>query len=134
MRMFYTAIPVGLGLLGLIFLILSLRVVRLRSDLMIELGDGGNEELRRAIRAHGNFVEYVPICLILILVAQGMAVSGWIILVAIIALVLGRALHAIGLSGNAGPSPGRLVGTLLTWFVLAGMSVVLLVYAALRVW
>ena len=132
--MFYSSIPIGLGLLGLILLFLSLRVVRLRNNLMIELGDGGNDELRRAIRAHANFVEYVPICLLLILVGQGMAVSGWIILVAMIALVVGRALHAIGLSGNAGPSPGRLVGTLLTWVVLGGMSIVLLVYALLRLW
>ena len=70
--------------------------------------------------------------MLLILVAQGMSVSGWFILAAMIALVVGRIAHAVGLSGSEGPSSGRLIGTLLTWIVLGGMSVILLVHALTR--
>ena len=43
-----------------------------------------------------------------------------------IALVLGRVLHATGLSRTAGTSNGRLFGTLLTWLAIAAMALVLL--------
>lgn len=130
--MFYASIPIGLALLGLLLVVLSFRVSSLRNRHKVAIGDGDNPDLQRAVRAQANFVEYVPMCLLLILVGQGMAISGWIILIAMIALVVGRVAHALGLSARAGPSTGRLVGTLLTWLVLAGMSVVLLIYALAR--
>ncbi|NNC55212.1 MAG: hypothetical protein HKO07_05785, partial [Pseudomonadales bacterium] len=47
------------GLLSILLLVLSYRVVQIRRQ-GIALGDGGDLTLQRRIRAHGNFTEYVP--------------------------------------------------------------------------
>ncbi len=58
------------GLFGILLIVLSLRVSFVRRDARVALGDGDNEMLRRRIRAHGNFVEFVPIALLLLALAE----------------------------------------------------------------
>ena len=57
------------GLLGLLGVVLTLQVGRLRGQKHVSLGDGGDPELLAAIRAHGNFMEFTPILLLLIYMA-----------------------------------------------------------------
>ena len=52
---------------GLLHVIFTLRVGTYRFKSKISLGDGGDRELRNRVRAHGNFIENVPIALLLIL-------------------------------------------------------------------
>jgi uncharacterized membrane protein YecN with MAPEG domain len=52
--------PVWAAAFALLFVLLSVRTLRLRRQLGIALGDSGNETLQRAIRVHANFAEYVP--------------------------------------------------------------------------
>ena len=49
------------AILALLYAALSLQVVRLRRKNRVGFGDGGNDTLRCAIRAHAHFAEYVPI-------------------------------------------------------------------------
>jgi uncharacterized membrane protein YecN with MAPEG domain len=56
--------------LALIFLWLSLRVIRHRRAERIPLGSGGDAALERAIRAHANFAEFVPFAVLLLLLAE----------------------------------------------------------------
>lgn len=53
------------ALLALLYLALSYNVSRLRIKHQISLGIGELPKLERAMRAHGNFAEYVPFILIL---------------------------------------------------------------------
>ena len=55
------------AIFGLLHVIFTLRVGGYRFRNKISLGDGGDHELRNRIRAHGNFIENVPIALLLIL-------------------------------------------------------------------
>lgn len=107
------------GLLGLVLLGLSFNVVRLRRKHQVGIGTGDVPELARGIRAHANFCEYVPLALILLF---GLAAAGaapiWALHALAGALVIGRILHAIGLSRTAGASAARVWGTLLTWSVM----------------
>lgn len=64
--MHVTMTPIFAALLGLIFFFLSLRTSLERRRAKVSLGDGGDPGLQGAIRAHGNFIEYVPISLLLI--------------------------------------------------------------------
>jgi len=80
------------------FALLSLRVIRLRQTVRVAIGDGGDKALRRAIRVHGNFAEYVPLTLILIFAAESIGVSTKWIHGLGIALFVGRLLHAYGVS------------------------------------
>jgi uncharacterized membrane protein YecN with MAPEG domain len=103
------------GLNLLLLLALALLVVRQRMRHKVVLGDGGVEPLNRAIRVHGNAVEYAPLAVagLVALALAGAAV--WIVHVGGVALTLGRVLHAQGLSASSGRSFGRAAGTLLTW-------------------
>ena len=57
---------------SLVFLVLFFRlfmdVVKLRRANKISLGHGKNSKLERAVRAHANFIEYVPLSIMLSLV------------------------------------------------------------------
>ena len=55
------------GLLGLLYLVLAGWVVRHRYRAKVGIGDGGDPALARAVRVHGNFAEYVPLTLVLLL-------------------------------------------------------------------
>jgi uncharacterized membrane protein YecN with MAPEG domain len=117
--MSYTITLFYAGLSGLVLLGLSFQVVALRRRLKVGLGSGDQPELERAIRVHANFCEYTPMALIILLTLE---IAGALPAVVVhglgIALVLGRFLHAWGLSRTAGVSRGRFVGTLLTWAML----------------
>lgn len=118
------------GLLGVLLLVLSYRVSMYRRRHGVSLGDGGRKDLHAAIRVQGNFVEYVPTALILLVLVD---LSGWppgAVHGLGAALFLGRVLHAQGLTANPdGKSFGRLTGILLTWLMLLVSSVLLVMGA-----
>ena len=62
--------PMYVAILGLIFIPYTLRVGFFRLKSEIFLGDGGNEEMLRRIRGQANFVETVPLALLLLLVME----------------------------------------------------------------
>lgn len=110
------------GILGLLLIYLSYNVVSHRKKFEVGIGDGDNVDLTRAIRVHGNFIEYVPIALILLAVFELNHGHATIAHVAGISLVIGRLLHAYGLAKTHKASVGRFVGILLTWLVIIGLS------------
>jgi uncharacterized membrane protein YecN with MAPEG domain len=119
---FITAIYAGLA--GLLLQALASRVSQFRMRTGTGLGDDGDPAFRRAIRVHGNAVEWVLPALILLLVAELCRVDPVLLHVAGIALLVGRVLHALGLSAHTGYSIGRFAGTGITWLVVAVLSLV----------
>lgn len=111
------------GLVGLLLLTLAARVSGLRRQLKVGMGDGGQPALMRAIRAHGNAVEWgVPAILLLVVAELNRAPVSFLHLCGL-AIVVGRALHARGLSGAGGYSFGRFTGSLLSWGAVAVLAV-----------
>lgn len=118
--------PLYAGLLAILFLALSARVVQKRTN--VSLGDGGDPELLRRIRGHANFAEYVPLILLMMAMLEyGGATPAWLLHLLGVTLVVARVLHGIALSFTAKWKFGRFYGTLLTF-------VVLLVAALLCIW
>lgn len=115
------------GLLGLLYLSLCWRVVDRRRQARVGLGSGGDAALERAIRVHGNFAEYVPLFLLLLLAAELGGAATWLLHVLGAVFLVARIGHAYGLSRSSGTSRGRFLGTLLTW-------VALLLAALLNLW
>lgn len=111
---------------ALLIIVLSFRVIRLRVSTRTGIGDGGNGDLARCIRVHANAVEYLPLALLLLLLVEWNQTLPVIVHGFGIALVLGRVLHAIGLSRSVGTSPARFIGMLLTLLVMLGMAALLL--------
>lgn len=114
------------ALLAMLAIVLATRVVLLRRGLRVGLGTGGHDALARAIRAHGNLVEYAPLALLLLLIIESGGGNRWLVHGLGASLLLGRLLHAWGLSGHAGKSFGRFYGTGLTWLVIIVSAVVML--------
>ena len=116
------------GLLGLLGVVLTLQVGRLRGQKRVNLGDGGDPELLAAIRAHGNFMEFTPILLLLIYLASdfhGFRVTAILSVI----LLVARVLHAGGMLGVI--PKGRLLGAVGTTLLLLVVSA-LLIYAGLN--
>ncbi len=106
------------SLLALWFVILSVRVIRYRGAASISLGDGGDPVLQRRIRGHGNFVDYVPLALVLMGLLE-IAGAGTLLLHTIGGLLLvGRLAHGWALSFTDSSPLGRTGGMVLTFAAL----------------
>lgn len=115
-----------IGLNAIFLIYISMRVGQVRTRLKINLGDGGNDEMIRAIRTQGNYVEYAPIALLglLALAAQG---QGTMVIHALGGVFLAaRVSHLLGLGLGVWPA-GRFAGTL-------GTLVSLLATGGLLIW
>lgn len=106
------------GILGLVYLVLTVNVIRYRFSLKVNLGDGGHEPLNLAIRAHANFAEYVPLTLLLIGLCEALLTRQLIVHLLGGGLLFGRILLGWGLARASGGTPGRKYGMLLTMVVL----------------
>ena len=112
------------GLLALVMLVMALRIIRLRWKLRIGIGDGGDKAMSRAMRVFGNATEYVPVALLLLLVAELNHASPTLLHICGLVLVVARVLHALGLGRSAGTSLGRMAGTTGTVGVIVTLAVV----------
>ncbi|MBJ2138733.1 MAPEG family protein [Paraglaciecola chathamensis] len=111
------------GLLGITFMYLSILVIQGRRSGKISLGDGGDNHFLGVIRAHANFAEYVPLILVLMLVAEINQAHVAVLHSAGVALLIGRLVHAYGLKHHSGASWQRVSGMLLTFIALIGLSI-----------
>lgn len=111
------------GILGLMSLIISAMAGNLRGKTGVSIGDGGNQQLLLAMRRHANFVEYVPLGLLIILLLEANGVSGTAIHGLCGTLVVTRACHAYGLKADTMQGAGRLIGAAGTALVILVASV-----------
>lgn len=112
------------GLLGVLYLVLGWQVVANRRRARVGLGTGGDTALERAIRVHGNFAEYAPLFLVLLLVAELNGAAGALLHALGLVFLVARVGHALGLSGSSGVSKGRFWGTFATWVTLLLLALV----------
>ena len=105
------------ALLTALFLALSLRVVRLRYRYHLALG-APHRLVERAVRAHGNCAEYLPLGLVLLGLLEGMGLPAWAVHALGTAFLAGRVLHAWGISQEPEALRFRSAGMGLTFAVL----------------
>jgi len=120
-------LPLYAALLALLFVVLSVRTLRLRHGLRIAVGDAGDERMLRAMRVHANFAEYVPLCLFLLYLLEAQGAAAWYLHVLGACLLAGRLVHAFGVSHVRENFRYRIVGMTLTLGVLLSASIGLLV-------
>ena len=107
--------PLYAAIVALLFVLLSVRTLRLRRKLKVAIGHGDQPQLERAARAHANFAEYVPIALLLIYFLEVSSASGLSIHILCALLVVGRASHAYGVSQIEEDYRYRVFGMVLTF-------------------
>ena len=127
----------SLGLLGLLVFILGLNVSRIRGSVMHNQAEEEarpGSALRKAVRAHGNCIEYAPTLSLLILaLGLRMPMAPVWVSVLMLAAVAARYIHAAGVLTSETiytANPLKFVGALGTYISGAALSVALVVHAA----
>lgn len=113
------ATPLYAGLLALWFVVLSVRVIRIRGAEKVYLGDGGNIRVTRIVRAQANFAEYVPLALLMMAMLELTHHSIYFLHALGVVLLIARLLHGYAFSFTQHFLFGRVAGTGLTFFVIA---------------
>ncbi|RUO37238.1 glutathione S-transferase [Aliidiomarina shirensis] len=106
------------ALLTLLYLVLAARIIRLRWRDRVGIGNGESVDLQAAVRIHGNFIEYVPLALILLGLMELNAANPILLYGLGGLLFIARVSHAIGLTKSVGVSIYRTVGVLGTFAML----------------
>ena len=119
------------ALLGLLFMALSVNVVRTRRSTRVNLGAGDDPLLERRIRAHGNFAEYTPIALLLIAFIETTGGAPEIIHGLGLTLLVARLMHGIALTSLTLRPVFRTGGMVLTLAVVAVTAIGLLLDGAI---
>ncbi|HEY3917541.1 MAG TPA: MAPEG family protein [Stellaceae bacterium] len=120
-------VPFYAGIFVLIYVALTVRVIALRNSRRVSLGSGGDPQLERAIRVHGNFIEYVPLALILLGFLELQHGSRYLLHLLCLLLLVGRLAHIAALTRENTVNPLRGLGVGLTVLVLL-IAAILAIY------
>ncbi len=112
-----------------IFIKLSFAVIGLRRKNKVGLGSGGHDDLERAIRAQGNFAEYVPFGIILIACLELNGAPWWLVAIPGVTLIVGRLIHAKGINVPPPDFSKRIMGMKFTFMTLIGLVVLNLAWS-----
>ena len=117
------------AVLTIIFVKLSFAVIALRRKNKVGLGSGGYEDLEKAIRAQGNFAEYVPFGIILIACLELNGAPWWLVTIPGITLTIGRLFHAVGMHEPPPNFGKRVTGMKFTFNTLITLVILNLAWA-----
>ena len=99
----------------------------MRRKNQIAIGHNECPEMLRAIRAHSNFAEYVPLCLFAIYLIESQGANPYFIHFLGSLLLIGRISHAYGISQINENFKFRVTGMALTFTSLLSSSLYLIV-------
>ncbi len=116
------------SILGLLFILLSIRTIKNRRRSGNAVGIGSDVLLERAVRAHGNFSEYVPLALILLAALEISASPKFFVHACGLGLLIGRSVHAYGISQENEVFKWRIAGMGLTFTALGSLCLLNLFY------
>ncbi|MGC1442450.1 MAG: MAPEG family protein [Burkholderiaceae bacterium] len=119
-------LPMYAALLGFLFFYLSIRTIGLRRRLKIGIGAKENDEMIRGMRVHSNFAEYVPITLLLIYFVEIQGGHQLLIHALGAHLLVGRSVHAYGVSQINEKFVFRVSGMVMTFTALLISACILL--------
>ncbi len=120
--------PLFAAIFGLMYVALSINVVRYRFGDRISLGTGDNKHLERAIRAHGNFMEYVPLAILLMWFIETLTLSASTVFWLGSILLIARVSHAFGIFYPRQLMIFRQLGSLVTFGVLIKACISILLH------
>ena len=113
------------SILILFYVFLSFNTIRTRRKTKIALGHDENPQMLRAIRAHSNFSEYVPLSLFAIFLVEGNSNNPIFPHLLGILTLTGRTLHAYGITQIKENFNYRVMGMFLTFTSLISSAVFL---------
>ncbi len=123
-------VPFYAGLLALVFVVLSVQVIRQRRGAKVAIGPGGNPSLERAMRVHANFAEYVPFAVVLLALMELQRAPAFLLHALGLVLLAGRLAHAYGVSQPNENFRFRVTGMMATFATLV-IAALYLIYRSL---
>ena len=114
--------PIYAAALGLVFIVLTMRVGLYRAKTKIFIGVGDDPEMLRRMRGQANFVETVPITIILLVILEVLGVSDIWLHALGGALLVSRIAHYLGLTQLA-PASFRVIGMTVTLVIILVSSI-----------
>jgi uncharacterized protein len=124
------------AILVLLYFVLALNVSMTRGRVKVGVGSGDDPDgpLNKAVRAHGNAAEFVPLFVALFLYFLLSGSGGWVTW-AVVIVTISRVLHALGMlmtpTFKDKPHPLRAIGALGTYVGGFALGVALLLRAFL---
>lgn len=106
------------SILGLILLYLSMNVVRYRLKKRVSFGEGKDHMMMKAIRAQANFIEYVPMIVILLGLLEANKAHDAVLYIISGLIIIGRILHMMGLFSEKDVNKARFIGASSTFLAL----------------
>lgn len=119
-------VPLYAAALSLLFVFLSVRIIRLRRTLRIGIGHADNKQMLRAQRVHANFAEYVPLTLLLLAFVEMQNAHAILVHLLCAVFLIARCLHAYGLSQTVEDFRFRTAGMVITFTVVVISAIYLL--------
>ena len=119
------------GLCGLFFIWLTFQVVGHRRATRTSLGDGGHDPLNKAIRAHGNAAEQMPLTLLMLGLAEMLGAPALAIHLIGLAFLAGRLMHGLHFTGHLSGA-FRVRGMVTSISATALLAIGLVIHAALQ--
>ena len=121
------------GLFGLLLLVLSLNIFREYIRIAVNSTARSEELWKRAERAQHSFIEFVPMCLILMLMIELHGAPGPVLHSLGIMLICARILHAYGVNKGSAANVMRIIGTQTTYLTLMISSLAAVYYSLLPI-
>ncbi len=115
------------GIFGILHILFTLRVGLYRRSNRISLGDQGDKVLLKRIRGHGNFVENVPITLLLMLLNELSGMSQFWLIVIGAAFLVARSVHYVTIVSRALPFSARPFSMMTTLLCIAVLAINLII-------
>jgi uncharacterized membrane protein YecN with MAPEG domain len=124
--------PFYAALLALLFVKLTLNVIKTRRRESVAIGDGNNPALQRAIGVHNNFAQYVPISLLLIAFLELQAAPNIVIHMLGLSLLVSRCMHAYGLAKTKENFKIRTISMVATISIILAAAIYLIISTGLN--
>lgn len=117
------------GLFGLLLLVLSLNIFREWVHVASGVRSESEERWKRSERVQRSFVEFVPMCLLLIFLIEAHGAPKVVLHGLGLGLLFARVLHAYGVGQSKLDNVMRVIGTQLTFLILMICSLAAIYYS-----
>lgn len=118
--------PLFAAIFALMCVFLALAVIKVRFGHKVLYGDGDVRDLRVAMRTHANFIENVPLALLLMWMIETVLFDSRFAMILGSVLLVGRVLHIIGMKNPKKFMICRQIGMIATLLVLVAAAVKIL--------
>lgn len=119
--------PLLAAVFGLMYLLLSIDIIRLRFAHRVSLGTADNPMLEKSVRIHANFAEYIPLSLLLFWFIETISFNSGLVFWLGSTLLVSRVAHVLGMRDSKSLLILRQLG-------IVGTFGVILVSSAYLIW